>query len=341
MDIRTVAVVGMLFCVTGNLLCDEPRTDSASPSASASVEQNGETGEAIFSGPQVGEELAPFLVQGVFDEDAGKEFNYVELANGQPVVLIFIHDVNRQSISLARILSTYTNSRAGDGLVTGMILLNDDVTEAESLLKRMRHAIGPVKASIAPARNTSANESPNRIEYATVAASIDGREGPGSYGLNRNVTLTILVGNENKVTGTFALIQPSLQVDLPKILESVVAVVGGEVPRLEDLEGMPATMKQRDSKSKAPDMRPLLAPLIRRDATEEQVVEAAAKVEAAAANDQMIRGEVGRIANTIIDAGKLEDYGTPKCQEYLKKWAQEFGDPRKAKAKSDPTESSR
>ncbi|MFO1000987.1 MAG: hypothetical protein U0936_11645 [Planctomycetaceae bacterium] len=335
MHIPTVTVVGMLLYLTGNLLCDEPRTDSAN------VEQKTETTEAIFSGPQVGEELAPFLVRGVFDEYANREFNYVELANGRPVVLIFIHDVNRQSISLARILATYTNSRTGEGLVTGMILLNDDATEAESLLKRMRHAIGPVTASIASANDDGKNEAAKNIEYATVATSIDGREGPGSYGLNRNVTLTILVGNENKVTANFALIQPSLQVDLPKILESVISVIGGEVPKLEDLEGMPATMKQRDSKSKAPEMRPLLGPLIRLDATEEQVVEAAARIEAAAMTDPAIRNEVGRIANTIIDAGKLEDYGTPKCQEYLKKWAQEFGDPRKAKAKSDPSESGR
>lgn len=339
MHLQAVAVVGLLLYVKGNLLCDEPRTDSASPIAS--VEQNGETGEAIFSGPQIGEELAPFLVQGVFDEYAGKEFNYVELANGRPVVLIFIHDVNRQSISLARILATYTNSRAGDGLVTGMILLQDDATEAENQLKRMRHAIGPVKASIPAIDDESGKAATQSLEFATVGVSIDGREGPGSYGLNRNMTLTILVGHENKVTGNFALIQPSLQVDLPKILESVVAVVGGEVPKLEDLEGMPTAMQQRDSKSKAPDMRPLLAPLIRRDATEKQVVEAAAKVEAAAMTDPAIRNEVGRIANTIIDAGKLEDYGIPKCQEYLRKWAQEFGDPRKAKAKSDPPESSR
>ncbi len=329
MRMKTLVVVGTLFFATGNLVSDEPRTDAGS------AEQKAETSEAIFSGPQVGEALSPFVVQGVFDAHAGKEMNYVELANGGPIVLIFVHDVNRQSISLARILSTYTNSRAKDGLITGMILLHDDVTEAESLLKRMRHAIGPDKASIASVSDDAKVEPAKSIEYATVGTSKDGREGPGSYGLNRNVTLTILVGNENMVTANYALIQPSLQVDLPKILESVVAVVGGEVPQLEDLEGVPAAMKQRESKGNAPEMRPLLAPLIRRDATDEQVVSAAEKVEAAAANDPAIRKEVGRIANTIIDAGKLEDYGTPKCQEYLKKWAQDFGDPRKPAAKNN------
>ena len=335
MHTRSVVVVGMLFFATGNLLCDEPRTDAVSD------EQIAERDEAVFSGPQVGEALSPFVVHGVFDDLAGKEMNYVELANGGPVVLIFVHEVNRQSISLARILATYSNSRAKEGLVTGMILLHDDPTEAESLLKRMRHAIGPVKASIPSASDDAKEEAAKTVEYATVGTSNDGREGPGSYGLNRNVTLTILVGIENKVTANFALVQPSLPVDLPKILESVVAVVGGEVPKLSDLEGMPAAMAQRESKNNAPEMRPLLAPLIRRDATVDQVVAAAEKVEATAAKDRAIRNEVGRIANTIIDAGKLEDYGTPKCQEYLKKWATEFGDPRKPAEKKEQPEPNR
>ena len=33
------------------------------------------------------------------------------------------------------------------------------------------------------------------------------------------------------------------------------------------------------------------------------------------------------IANTIIDAGKLTSYGTPRAQEYLRKWAKDFGSP--------------
>ena len=37
------------------------------------------------------------------------------------------------------------------------------------------------------------------------------------------------------------------------------------------------------------------------------------------------KSEVGRICNTIIDNGKLTDYGTPKAQEFLKKWAREYG----------------
>jgi len=263
--------------------------------------------DQIFSGPQIGEKLAPFAVRGVFDDDAGKELDFVTQASGKPIVLIFVHDANRPSIGMTRILSTYTASRAKDGLATGVVWLADDSTEAEMALKRMRHALA---------------------QDAPIGISVDGREGPGSYGLNRNVTLTVLVGKGGKVTANYALVQPSLQVDLPKILNSVVAVAGGQAPKLEDLPGFPAMAKAQGS-SEADNLRPLLAPVIRRDVSPEEVDKAALAVEEYVKKNEAARREVGRIANTIIDGGKLSNYGTPRAQEYLRKWAKTYGLPAK------------
>jgi hypothetical protein len=265
--------------------------------------------EKVFSGPQVGEKLPSFKIRGAFDDDAGKDLDFVAKANGKPIVLIFVHDVNRQSIGMVRILSQYTVSRAKEGLNTGIVWLDDDATEAESTLKRIRHALAP---------------------GAPTGISVDGREGPGSYGLNRNVMLTILVGKEGKVTANFALVQPSLQVDLPKILQSVVAVAGGKAPKLEELEGMRAMMRNQPGRvepaeGQVANLRPLLAPVIRRDASDEQVDAAAKKVEERIEKDEAVRKEVGRIATTIVDSGKLANYGTSRAQEHLKKWAKEYG----------------
>ncbi len=270
--------------------------------------------EQIYSGPQVGEKLSPFKVRGVFDEDAGKDLDFVGSAAGKPIALIFVHDVNRQSISMTRVLSGYTVSRAKDGLATGVVFLDDDATAAENQLKKMRHAL--------------------TLE-APLGIFPDGREGPGSYGLNRNVMLTILIGKDGKVTGNFALVQPSLQVDLPKILQSIVDVVGGEVPKLSDLPGMPAMNSDRNAQTTAPNLRPLLAPLIRLTASDEDVEKAAAAIEAKAKTDLATRKEVARIANTIIKAGKLKDYGTPKAQEFLEKWSKEYS-PADPKVPIDP-----
>lgn len=263
--------------------------------------------DQIFSGPQIGEKLVPFTVRGVFDDDAGKELDFVTRAARKPIVLIFVHDANRPSIGMTRILSTYTASRAKDGLATGVVWLTDDATEAEMALKRMRHALA---------------------QDAPIGIAVDGREGPGSYGLNRNVTLTILVGKDGKVTANYAIVQPSLQADLPKILNSVVAVAGGQLPKLEDLPGFPAMAKATGG-SEAENLRPLLTPVIRRDASPDDVDKAALALEEYVTKKEAARREVGRIANTIIDGGKLLNYGTPRAQEYLRKWAKTYGSPAK------------
>src|SRR5262245_61356575 len=169
--------------------------------------------EKVFSGPQVGEKLKPFKVRGVFDDDAGKDLDFVTKADGKPILLVFVHEANRPSIGMQRVLMNYAMTRSKD-LVNGTVWLTDDATEAENRLKTMRHAL--------------AKDSP-------IGISPDGKEGPGAYGLNRNVTLTILVGKDNKVTANFALVQPSMQADLPKILDAVVAAAGGKAPKLEEL----------------------------------------------------------------------------------------------------------
>lgn len=261
--------------------------------------------EPIFSGPQVAEKLVPFKVRGVFAADAGRELDFVTQAGDKPLVLIFVHDVNRQSISLVRVLSSYTISRAKDGLQTGVIWLDADATEAENTLQRIKHALTP---------------------NAPTGISLEGREGPGAYGLNRNVQLTVLVGKAGKVTANFAIVQPSLQADLPKILAEVVKVAGGKVPKLEEIEGMPAMARPTaNAPPQDPNLRGLLSPVIRLNAAAEDVDRAAKAVEEYCAKNEASRAEVGRIANTIINAGKLKDYGTERAQEYLQKWAKEYG----------------
>lgn len=186
--------------------------------------------EKIFSGPQPGEKLPTFKVRGHWGDDAGKELDFVKQAAGKPIVLIFIPaDFNRPNFMMTRTLSAYTMTRAKDGLHTGVILLADNPTEAEEHLKRWGHAL---------------------TREAPLGISLDGREGPGSYGLNRNVNLTILVGKDRKVTASFALVQPSVQADLPKILEEVAKVAGGPVAKIEDLPGLQQFL------SKQPPARP-------------------------------------------------------------------------------------
>lgn len=267
--------------------------------------------DKVFSGPQVGEKLPGFKVRGVYDH-AGKDLDFVKQANGKPLVLLFVHELNRPSAALTRTLMNYTASRAKDGLVSGVIWLTDDATEAETILKRVRHA----------------------MPKAPIGISLEGKEGPGSYGLNRHVTLTILVAKDNKVTANFALVQPSLQADLPKILEAVVKVAGGKAPKLEELPEVKEMLRPAAA-AKGPDAKltGMLRSLIQKAARPEEVEKAAQDIEAYLEKNEAARKEVGRIARTIVDSGKLENYGTEKAREYLKKWAKAHGGPPRPQAK--------
>ena len=216
--------------------------------------------EMVFSGPQTKESLVPFQVLSVSGSDAGKQVDYVTNAKGKPLLLVFVHDVNRQSISLVRTLTAYSDKRAIDGLQTGVIMLNDDASEAEKNFQRMKHALNA--------------GTPTGI-------SLEGREGPGSYGLNRLVTLTILLSKDNKVVANYALVQPSIQVDLPKIVKSITDLIGGSVPSIEELtarEGM-RPMQGESKGTAAPDLSGMVRPLIQKSATEEQVTQLADKIE--------------------------------------------------------------
>lgn len=260
----------------------------------------------LYSGPQPGEEMSALPLRLALGPNAGQDFDPLNMVADKPLLLIFVHDINRQSISMTRVLSGYAATRSDAGLQTAVVFLSDDIPAADAQIRRMQHAL--------------TSDTPTGI-------SVDGREGPGAWGLNRNVTLTIVIGRSGKVTSNFALIQPSLQADLPKVLQSLVAEIGGEVPKLETLPGMPAMASRSPGKpATAPDMRALLSPVIRRDAAEEDVQKAAEKVETSAAADPAVRAELARISTTIVNSGKLTNYGTPKAQEFLQKWAKEYGD---------------
>jgi hypothetical protein len=263
----------------------------------------GQQADPVFSGPQRGEKLADFKVVGVYDDQAGVTSSYWDQAGDKDTLLIFVHDITRPSIAVMRTLSDFAGKHS-QKIYTSVIFLGEDATALEEQLNRARHAM------------------PRGIP---IGMSADGAEGPGSYGLNRKVTLTILVSQGKKVTANFALVQPSVQADVPKVLKEVVAIVGGKVPSLDELgvgRGMPGMA--RGQASSQVDLRTLLRPVIQKDATVEQVDAAAKKAEEHFAKHPAAAREAGAIARRIIDAGKLENYGTARSQEYLRKWAKVY-----------------
>jgi hypothetical protein len=252
--------------------------------------------QAVYSGPQAGEALGEFTVRQILGVDQPTEIDPVQDAEENPLLIVFLHEVNRPVIAMTRALTRYAQTREKDGLSTAVVLLSEDVSGGEMMLKRVQHALTP---------------------GVVTGVSIDGRDGPGVLGLNRSVQMTILVAKSKKVSANFAIVQPSLSSDLPKIVTAIVEQVGGPTPKLDDL------LDRADPER----VRSLLRPLIQKDASDEQVDRSAEAVEKECEQDAAIRKEVGRIARTIVYSGKLENYGTDRAQSILRRWADTLGDP--------------
>lgn len=261
--------------------------------------------EPTYSGPQAGEKITGFQMRLVFDDDAGKVIDPVAEAMGRPILLVFVHQANRPTLGLVRALMQYASRRANDGLESAVIWLLDDATAGEEFLNRARHALP---------------------KDARIGISIDGAEGPGAYGLNRKVALTILIAKTDRIAANFALVQPSVQADAPRIFAALVKLIGGTPPTLEELgvtaPRADAVRKTTEQEPPAdPKLRDLFRPFLKKDATKEDVDTAAAAIEAYAKDKPDVRRQIGRIARTIADSGKIKEYGTEQAQNHLLRWA--------------------
>ena len=256
----------------------------------------------IFSGPQVGEPLAGFRFRRVQADGSQKPFDPVTVASGKPLLLVFVHKRTRPGIATVRLLTKYTVERRRTGITAAVVFLSDDPPETAAWIKRARRAL-PTGAPL--------------------GISSDGIEGPGALGLNRKVTLTVLLAAKGKVVANFALVQPSVQVDVPRILDAIVKVIGGKAPTLAQL-GVKTRKKQKSRGGPPPEIAALLRQMIQKTATAEQVRQAAVKLEKAFSADRRVAVQVGRIGRRIITAGRLKMYGTPAAQRNLVRWAKKY-----------------
>lgn len=272
--------------------------------------------DEVFSGPQSGEEVQSFALNGVRGAEAGQPIDLVAKAANGPLLVVFFHEKTRPAFGLTNAVVRFAETRSTKGLTAGVVYLTADATETEQWLKAVDQML-PSKAIL--------------------GISPDGQEGPGTWGLNRNVAVTVIVANEGKVTSSFALRQPSLDVDGPRIFQAIADVTGGgPIPSVSEFTGTQRQaeagrrMNEKDGGKTAEGeakLRRLLRPVIDLAASDEEVTAVAAKVEAEAAKDPAFRKRVAQSAARIIEADKLASYGTPKAQEYLAKWAKEFAEP--------------
>ena len=155
-------------------------------------EENG-----IVSGPQPGEKLPPLKVTGIRGDLNGKTFDITAKADGKPIIL-FLQDTDEAGIKglvhvfewLKKIgdFKKKQNNASGLEFQIAVVFLTDD---ADALPES--------------ARDVFEKHLPDEI---IVGISPDGREGPSSYRLNRDVPQTVLISKDGQVLHNFAFTEP-------------------------------------------------------------------------------------------------------------------------------------
>lgn len=194
----------------------------------------------VFSGPQPGEKITGFKVIGISGTAPQSERDPIAENKGGPIALVFLHALERSLVPLLRVTDEYGALRK-DHLRTEVIFLGGDRITAE---QRIKAAVNSLKMK------------------SNVGLSVDGNEGPGNYGLNKECMMTIVVAKDNKVTANFALVQPGI-VDAPKVIEALAKVSGDEnPPSVEKLNagrnpgmarGRDGEMRERPAEMKPPE----------------------------------------------------------------------------------------
>jgi hypothetical protein len=205
--------------------------------------------------------------------------------------------------------------RHDEGLVAGTIYLTDDPSQSSRFLSRRDNGL------------TATGVSP------------DGAEGPGSYGLNRNVETTVLVGQDGKVTSNFALVQSSVT-DAPKVITAITELMGGRVPSPQEIEFLSLNQYAAEkfradgAAPKDPALRRRICDVLRA-MNEPEALEAAAKsVNDYVAGDAKRQSELGEAARVLLHSrykGTAAIVGESPAGKRMHDWAERFG------AAKDPT----
>ena len=168
--------------------------------------------KVVYSGPQPGEPLPAFKVTGLRGKYKGEEYDPVAAADGKPLVLIFQDNsvVGQKGLLLCGEVLATIAKKFPQGLHVSTTFLVDDPTPSKIFEYDFMHEIDDV------------------IE---MSVSHDRRDGPGAYGLNRNIAMTIVVAREGKVLHSFALKQPMLYPD-PYVMGAIAEAIGVDRPTL-------------------------------------------------------------------------------------------------------------
>ena len=194
-----------------------PAADTEEPAADEEAQIR------VFSGPQTGEEIRPFRVLRVKDNET-EELEIVKETDERTTLICFVHKLSNDD----RILY-------GLGMVDFYGLRHDDLTSHFVLLSDERDKLMPMLKGWSQG---------SLFKKSFVSLSADGSEGPGYYGLNRHVAMTVVVARGNKVVSNLVFNAPNNN-DLQKIMAAVAEAYGEPAPTLASVQQELRAERQR------------------------------------------------------------------------------------------------
>ena len=163
--------------------------------------------ETVYSGPQPGEKITPFKAIEVRGTATGRERDLITENQGAATALVFVHGVERSMVPIMTVIDQYAVERK-DALKAAFVFLSADRVASEKQIPMVGQSL--------------------RLQ-SPMLLSLDGIEGPGNYGLNKNCLLTVVLAKDNRVTANFALVQPGIA-DAPKVIDALAKVIGDQSP---------------------------------------------------------------------------------------------------------------
>ena len=153
-----------------------------------------QNGKRLYSGPQAGEKLPTLDVVGVGGKLDEKDFDAAELSNETPILIALIDDseLGGKTTYFLGQLSETIEQHASGKFRTIVIYVGDDPETIQKEVASVRKYLP---------------------KHLMVAYARSGRDGPGSYGLNRNVPVTMIVAHKRKVLHNFSFGQHVFQID--------------------------------------------------------------------------------------------------------------------------------
>lgn len=190
-----------------------------------------EGGEQLFSGPQAGEKLLPFQVVGVEGDLNEQEFDPLAKVKGKTHLLVFMDENGvgvRGMFGFVRALDAI-RAKTDRKIHLTTVFLGDDPSSLTRFIGRFSKQLS---------------------KSATIGVSPDGRDGPGNYGLDRNIAMTVLVAHDGVVTHNFPMPQSMLYPD-PHLLGALADAIDVEYDAVKSWLNEPTD----DGKNVRPAMR--------------------------------------------------------------------------------------